>query len=263
MTHPYLGAEHPIRLAHRGSRVLWPENTMEAFQGAADLGYRYLEIDVRKTSDDVIVVFHDARLDRITNGIGEISQWSWDDVRLLDAGWSFAPDQGHPRRGKGVEIPSLDELFATFPEMHVNIDLKSPGLEWGVADLIQRHRRAELTLIGSFSDRRLARFRRVTGGGVPTSAGPSRAVAMWLASRVGALAAGPEVAFQVPFEHPLLRLDERYVDAVHASGSQVHAWTVNDAATMERMLDMGVDGIVTDRPDVLNEVIERRADGSR
>ncbi len=259
MIHPYLSLEHPLRFAHRGSRILWPENTMEAFEGAVGLGYRYLEIDVRLTSDDVVVVFHDSHLDRVTNGTGDISQWSLGDLRRLDAAWFFDPARNYPLRGTGVRIPTLDELFATYPDAHINIDLKGPSLEWAVYDLIRRHDREDRTLIGSFVDFRLGRFRRVSAGTVATSAGPSRALAMWAASRAGATSGGKEIAYQVPFEHPLLRLDQKYVDAVHASGSQVHAWTVNDAVTMHRLLDMGVDGIVTDRPDVLNTVVEERS----
>lgn len=260
MIHPYLALEHPIRFAHRGSRILWPENTITAFQGAVDLGYRYLEIDVRSTHDGVVVVFHDAHLARVTNGTGEVGHRTWDDLRRLDAAWSFAPAHGYPLRGTGVTVPSLDELFATFPDHHINIDLKGPRLEWAVADLIKRHGRSDRTLIGSFHHGRLARFRRITRGEVPTAAGPARALATWVAARAGATTRGSEIAYQVPFEHPLLRLDQKYVDSVHASGAHVHAWTVNDAVTMHRTLDMGVDGIVTDRPDVLNEVLKERAD---
>ena len=236
---------------------------MAAFQGAVDLGYNYLEIDVRRTLDGIVIVFHDAGFDRVTNGSGEVAQWAWRDIKRLDAAWSFSPAHGYPLRGKGVRVPSLDEVFTTFPDLHMNIDLKCPGLGWGVADLITRHRRAERTLIGSFRDLRIARFRRITRKTVATSAGPTRALAMWIASRVGATSGGPEVAYQVPFEHPLLRLDQKYVDSVHASGAHLHAWTVNDAVTMHRLLDMGVDGIVTDRPDVLNDVLEERANAER
>ena len=257
--HPYLAVEHPVRLAHRGSRVLWPENTMVAFDGAVDMGLKYLEIDVQITSDGTVVVFHDASLDRVTNGVGDVAAWLWEDVQRLDAAWSFATDRGHPSRGTGVRVPSLDELFATFGDTHINIDLKSAGMEWAVADLIKRHRREDRTLIGSFRRSRLARFRRIMRGSVPTSASPERAVAMWVASRFGATTQGPEIAYQVPFEHPLLKLDQRFVDAIHAVGSQVHAWTVNDGVTMRRLLDMGVDGIVTDRPDVLNDVLADRS----
>ena len=258
MTHPYLVLEHPIRFAHRGSRILWPENTMTAFQGAVDLGYRYLETDVRKTRDGVVAIFHDKNLDRVTNGTGDIADWLWEDVRRLDAAWAFSPAHGHPERGAGVTVPSLDELFNTFPDLHINIDLKGPQMEWAVADLIKRHRRADRTLIGSFSSKRLARFRLITRGEVGTSAGPTRAAATWIAARFGATTRGAEVAYQVPFEHPLLRLDRKYVDAVHASGAQIHTWTVNDAVTMHRILDMAVDGIITDRPDVLNDVLAER-----
>ena len=259
MTHPYLAREHPIRLAHRGSRILWPENTVEAFQAASDLGYVYLEIDVQMTLDGTVIVFHDPALGRVTNGSGRVVEWLWEDVLRLDAGWSFAPDRGYPMRGNGVRVPSLDELFATFPDLHMNIDLKADRMEWAVAELIRRHRREDRTLIGSFHGHRLSRFRRITRGSVATSAGPARALATWVASRSGATTRGPEVAYQVPFEHPLLRLDKKYVDAIHATGAHVHAWTVNDAVTMHRMLDLGVDGIVTDRPDVLNDVLAERA----
>jgi len=258
VTHPYLDLEHPIRFAHRGSQILWPENTIRAFQGARDLGLLYFEVDVQITLDGTVVVFHDSRLERVTNGSGSISAWMWEDVQRLDAAWRFAAEKDYPFRGSEVRIPSLDELFATFPDVHINIDLKANRLERAVARLIKRHRREDRTLIGSFRQRRLARFRKIVRGRVPTSASPVRALATWLASRTGATTQGPEIAYQVPFDHSVLRLDRKYIDAIHASGSHIHVWTVNDPVAMHQMLDLGVDGIVTDRPDLLNEVIAQR-----
>jgi glycerophosphoryl diester phosphodiesterase len=260
--HPFLAREHPLRLAHRGSTVLWPENTMEAFQGAADLGCLYVETDVRVTRDGVVVLFHDPGLERLTNAVGPVEEWDWDDLRLLDAGYHFAPDRGHPRRGAGLGVPSLDEVFSTFPGLSFNIDLKAPGIEWAVADVITRHDRRDTALVGSFHDRRQRRFRRITRGAVATSAGPAEATAMWLASRAGRAPRRPPAAYQLPERAGPMRVDRRLVETCHRAGSQIHVWTVNLPKDMHRLLDLGVDGIVTDRPDLLNEVLtERGADG--
>ncbi len=258
MTVPYLSREHPIRLAHRGSRVLWPENTLEAFHGAVALGYRYIETDVRISSDGHVVVFHDETLERTTNGRGKVVDWTLDELRGLDAGYTFDPGNGYPARGRGVGISTLAEVLAEFPNMHFNLDLKSPRLEWALADVIKAAGRQESTLVGSFHDHRTAKFRRVTRGTVATSAGPSATLAMWLASRRGRHVRRPVVAYQVPYDYRALPIDQKYVDAIHAAGAQVHFWTVNEAAAMTRLLDMGADGIVTDRPDVLNEVLRDR-----
>ena len=252
---PYLTLEHPIRFAHRGSRILWPENTMTAFQGAVDLGYHYIETDVRITRDRVVVVFHDATLERTTNGVGRVADWLWEDLQHLDAGWSHGEDDGHPFRGTGVRVSRLDEVFATFPDVRFNLDLKGRDLEWPVYEVIKAAGREETTLVGSFIDRRAAKFRRVSNGRVATAAGPSAVLRMWAASRGGRSIDHPANAYQVPFDNPWLRIDRAYVDAIHAAGAQIHCWTVNEAADMRRLLELGVDGIVSDRPDVLNEVL--------
>jgi glycerophosphoryl diester phosphodiesterase len=255
--HPYLAREHPLRLAHRGSRVLWPENTMEAFQGVVDLGYLYVETDVRLTRDGVVVVFHDATLERLTNGAGKVAEWRRDELAVLDAGFMHGSAEGYPYRGKGVGIPTLEEVLVTWPDVNFNIDLKAPSLEAPVADLVGRLARQDTVLIASFSDRRLARFRRLMGG-VATSAGSAAALAMWSSSRVGRARRRAPEAYQVPFDQRGMPIDDRFIAAAHDSGAQVHTWTVNESADMRRLLDLGVDGIVTDRPDLLNEVVAGR-----
>jgi len=257
-TAPYLSLEHPVRLAHRGSRVLWPENTREAFRGAVALGYRYIETDVRISRDGHVVVFHDATLERTTDGRGKVIDRTLDELRELDAGYTFDPDAGYPMRGRRVGISTLAEVFAEFPDVHFNLDLKGPGLEWAVADVIKAAGREESTLVGSFYDHRSAKFRRITRRSVATSAGPSATIAMWLASRVGRYVTRPVAAYQIPFDYRSLPIDRKYIDAIHNSGAQVHFWTVNEPADMTRLLDMGADGIVTDRPDLLNEVLRDR-----
>jgi glycerophosphoryl diester phosphodiesterase len=259
MVRPYLSHEHPIRFAHRGSRVLWPENTMAAFQGAVDLGYRYLEIDVHASRDRRLVVFHDDALDRLTDGSGKVWEWTWADLRRLDAAYRFDAAGGYPRRGTGVGIPLLEEALSAFGDRMFNIDLKQPGIEELLAEEIRRLGAEDRVLIGSFSDRRIHRFRRLTGGRVATSAGPREVAGALAAARLGRPAGGEGDAFQVPQRvGPLTVAGGRLVTAAHAAGKHVHVWTVDDPGQMHRLLDLGVDGIVTDRPDVLNRVVAER-----
>lgn len=255
---PYLAREHPIRFAHRGSRILWPENTIEAFRGVVELGYRYIETDVRITRDGHVVVFHDAALERTTNGTGKVADWNLDDLRQLDAAFNFDEPGGYPLRGAGVGISTLAEVFAAFPDVCFNIDLKGARMEWALAEVIRGSGRQDSVMVGSFVGHRTAKFRRITRGAVATSAGPSDVVAMWAASRRSRHVTRPVQAYQIPYNYKALPIDQRYVDAIHAAGAQVHFWTVNDPAAMHHLLDMGADGIVTDRSDLLNEVLQER-----
>ena len=256
---PYLSHEHPIRLAHRGSRVLWPENTLTAFQGAVDLGYRYIETDLHVSADGVVVVFHDDHLDGLTDGTGMVWDREWPDLARLDAAHHFAPEQGYPRRGTGIGIPRFADVVAAFPGICWNLDLKQPGIEQAVADEVRRLGVEDRVLIGSFHDRRIREFRSITGGRVATSAGPRETARARTASAAGRRPRGRADAFQVPERAgPLRVVSRRFVAAAHRAGKHVHVWTVNEAAAMHRLLDLGVDGIVTDRPDVLNAVLEER-----
>lgn len=259
---PYLRHEHPLRFAHRGSRVLWPENTLVAFQGAVDLGYRYLETDVHVTRDGRLVVFHDHRLERLTDGRGHVWDWRWDDLRHLDAAHHFDPADGYPHRGAGIGIPLFEEVVATFPDQLFNIDLKQDGIAEIVAAEVRRLGVEERVLIGSFHDRRIRRFRRVAGRRVATSAGPREMAAALTAATIGRRPRGGADAFQVPARAGAVPLvTRRFVAATHRAGKQVHVWTVNDTAAMHDLLSIGVDGIITDRPDMLNDVIAERSAG--
>ncbi len=257
-TSSFLDAEHPLRFAHRGSRELWPENTWHGFDAVVnDLGYVYIETDVQVTRDGVVIVFHDATLDRTTNGFGAVADWMWEDLAHLDAAYHFSPDgASYPLRGMGITISRLDDTFDRYPDVRFNIDLKAKRCEWQVAEVIARCARHDSVLIGSFSDRRLSRFRRITRGRVATSAGPQEAMAMYAASRLGRAVRRNAAAYQLPCRVRGASIDAKLVDAVHDSGAQLHLWTVNDPHDMRRFLDMGVDGIVTDRPDLLNRIVE-------
>ena len=225
-----------------------------------DLGYRYIETDVQVTSDGVVVVFHDDTLDRTTNGSGAVRDWAYEDIATLDAGYHFSPDgESYPLRGRGVGVSTLEATFDRYPDTFFNIDLKAKGTEWAVAEVIMRMGRQDSVLVGSFSDRRLARFRRVTKRSVATSAGPQSAMSMYTASRVGrTLRLAPD-AYQLPARIRGAAVDRKLVDAVHAAGAHIHTWTVNEPEQMRELLDLGVDGIITDRPDLLNLVLEERA----
>ncbi len=256
---PYLAAEHPLRFAHRGSRVLWPENTMPAFQGAIDLGYRYLETDVRASADGVLYAFHDRTLERVTSGLGPIAEWRSDELDRLDAAFFFDPAHDYPRRGEGVRLPRLEEVMAAFPHAHVNVDVKAAETVPLLARFVLDRGLEERVLVGSFFDARIRAFRKLTGGRVVTSAGPLEVAACWLASRLGRGLATPADALQLPARTGGREVvDARLVRAAHAAGKQVHVWTVDDPGRMRHFLDLGADGIITDRPDVLAEVVAAR-----
>jgi len=256
---PYLSHEHPIRLSHRGSRVLWPQNTMPAFRGAMDLGCRYLETDLHVTADGKVVIFHDDHLDDLTNGTGKVWESEWGHLATLDAAYWFDPEHDYPLRGTGIGIPLFADAAGALPDALWNLDLKQRGIEQTVADEIARLHLEERVLIGSFHDSRIKRFRRIIKGTVATSAGPRETARALAAAAAGRAPGGPADAFQVPEGvGPLKVAGRRFVEAAHRAGKQVHVWTVNDPGTMHRLLDLGVDGIVTDRPDLLNEVLKER-----
>jgi glycerophosphoryl diester phosphodiesterase len=260
MTRPALQERAPIGIAHRGSRLLWPENTMTAFQGAVDLGYRFLETDLHATRDGVLVLHHDPTLDRTTSGTGKVSDYSLTELRQLDAAAHFQLDGDFPHRGRGVTVPTLEELLSTFPDTVVTVDLKTNGLEPFLGLLLSRHHWWDRVIVGSFSDLRLRRFRRETGGRVATSAGRVETARFLATARAGRVPSIPADALQVPVSaRRVTVVDRKTVAAAHAAMKQVHVWTVNEPTEMHRLLDLGVDGIITDRPDLLNEVIAQRA----
>jgi glycerophosphoryl diester phosphodiesterase len=249
----------PLAIAHRGSRELWPENTMEAFSQAVALGFRFLETDLQVTADGVLVCVHDETVDRTTEGTGVVSRFGFEELAGLDAGFRHNSSSGYPYRGKGVSIPSLEEAVTTLPETSFVVDLKGEGQVALLAELIERHSLHDRLIVGSFSDRRLDEFRKATGGRVATSTGPMLSRMWLLTSRVGRGAGGAASALQLPTQVRGVKVvDKRLVEAAHAKGLQVHVWTVNDPAEMEAYLDLGVDGIISDRPDLLREVLIAR-----
>jgi glycerophosphoryl diester phosphodiesterase len=248
-------------MAHRGSTLLWPENTMMAFQGAVDLGYKYLETDVHPSSDGALMCFHDPILDRTTDGTGPVSARSLAELATLDAGYRFDPIHHFPARATGVSIPSFEELAMTFPDAILTVDLKAARIEQLMVDTIRRLKLADRVIIGSFQEKRVRTFRRLAGKGVATSAGPRETARIVFGAKAGRAMRVTADVLQVPeFHRGINVVNERFIDVVQSQGKQVHVWTVNDPEEMTRFLDLGVDGLVTDRPDLLKGLLAARLD---
>jgi glycerophosphoryl diester phosphodiesterase len=258
----YLDDPGPVLpFAHRGGayhpEIEGLENTLAAFRHAVSLGYRYLETDVHVTRDGVLLAFHDSVLDRVTDHRGEISALTLAQVReALVAGREA--------------VPTLAELFDAFPDARFNIDLKSEGAVVALADFIAAREAWDRVLVGSFSRRRTAHFRAVTDGRVPTCATPVEIAAYRLlpsARLARRLTGGRFQVFQVPHRRKSLTVvTPGFVRRAHATGRQVHVWTIDDAAEMHTLLDRGVDGLFTDRTDILRDVLIDRGqwnDGDR
>jgi glycerophosphoryl diester phosphodiesterase len=259
MTRPVLQAPLPIAVAHRGSRRLWPENTMSAFQGAVDLGFTWIETDLHVTRDGVIVCFHDDTLGRTTDRSGRVSEIDWDELAGADAGHHHGRSKGYPFRGQGIGIPRLDEVLQTFPDVRLIVDLKQDRVEDALAEAVVAWGVEDRLVVGSFSDTRMARFRHLTAGRVATSAGEGEASRIWRGSLAGRVPALPVDALQLPRRWRGIRIvTRRFLRLVHEAGLQVHVWTVNAPAVMRALLDDGVDGLITDRPDLLRAVLEDR-----
>ena len=260
--HPFLDEPPPLAIAHRGGAGDAPQNTVEAFEAAVALGYRYLETDAHVTSDGVVVAFHDPRLDDITDRVGVIAALRIAEVEAADAGFRFSPDGGQtfPFRGRGVCVPRLEALLTRWPEARFLIDPKADACVEPLAALIEKHSSWDRVCIGSFSDARLRRIRALSGGRACTSMGPRAIARARIASLFGRIPRQGADCIQVPIKvGPVPITTERFVHTAHRAGLPVHVWTVDDESTMTRLLDLGVDGIMTDRPGLLRDVIAQRA----
>jgi glycerophosphoryl diester phosphodiesterase len=254
---PYL-ARTPVALAHRGGALYPPnvglENTLTAFRNAVALGYTHLETDVHLTRDGRLVAFHDDRLDRVSDRVGLIRDLDWSEVAAA--------------RLRGAEsdetVPQLVDVLDALPGVNLNIDLKAPGTADALWRIIEERGLHERVCVGSFSQRNLSRFRRLARGTVATAAGQiGTALAVFAPGVLSRLLRSPADVFQVPPSvllrgRPVAVVTRKLVDVAHAHGKQVHVWTIDDAAQMHLLLDLGVDGLVSDRIDVLKDVLLER-----
>jgi glycerophosphoryl diester phosphodiesterase len=245
----YLDTPLPIAFAHRGGAAEGDENSMAAFGRAVAAGYRYLETDVHATSDGVAVVFHDDSLDRIFGRPGRIEDLTWADVCSLRAG-------GEP------VVPQLIDLLDAWPDVRLNIDMKHDSSVDPTVEALWKCNARDRVLLASFSDRRIRWARQLCGPRQATSLGQREVAALRFGAWYGRGLAGfvPGVAaVQVPRRYARIRVvDAKFVRHAHRLGLQVHVWTIDEPAEMHELLDLGVDGIMTDRIEVLREVLEQR-----
>lgn len=241
--HPFLDHPGPIPFAHRGGASEWPENTMPAFEGAVALGYRYLETDVQVTADGVLMAFHDNDLARTCGRPGRISDLSHREVAEA--------------RVDGREpIPLMQDLFDAFPDARLNIDCKSDAAVEPLIACLRRNNALGRVCIGAFSHSRLVRLRKALGADLLSSMSPVEVV-RW---RAGRPAPGIAAA-QVPVSSGRIRIVTRaMVDLAHRHGIAVHVWTIDDPEEMFRLLELGVDGVMTDRPATLKQVMSQRGE---
>lgn len=260
MARPFFGPTTPLGFAHRGGAKRWPENTLVAFENAAGLGYQHIETDLRETSDGRFVCFHDPTLERTTNGRGKLVDHTLAELKRLDAGHHFIEDGSYSFRGAGVRIPTVEEAFALDSNLRFVLEIKpeDPSLGRRVWELIDHHGIHDRVLVASEHDTVTEAFRAQSRGRVATSAGRKSAMRFWARVLGGAWkhAMFPFDALQIPRTfHGIDVITPRFVEAAHHHGIQIHVWTIDDPSEMLELLLAGVDGLMTDLPDVLLEVL--------
>ncbi len=261
--HPFVATPAPLVIAHRGGRGHWPENTLYAFRRATELGVDVLEMDVRGTADGRLVVFHDAEVDRLTDGHGRLRELDLASLRALDAGYSWSGDAGasYPFRGKGIGIPSLQEVFEALPNMRMNLEIKEfvPSLTSSLCALIREKGMIERVLVASFEHVAMEGFRaRCPRVATASTAREVRSFTLLQLISLPALFRPRAEAFQVPAR--LGRVDlvtPAFLREARRLNVRVHVWTANRVDEIERLLSLGVDGIMTDYPKRLMTLLGR------
>ncbi len=262
---PTFFAEPTPRLfAHRGASGEAPENTLVAFQRAVELGMIYAELDVHASRDGYVVVIHDAMLERTTNGRGRVRDLTLGDLRKVDAGYYFSPNDGQtfPFRAAGVQIPMLVEVLQQFPTLYFTIEIKQidPPIEDRVIAAVRSCGREEQVILASEHDTVLARVRALAPE-IATNFGYAEVVDFIQRVTTNQLEDYLPLgqAFQIPPEFQGIPLvTAQTVAAAHALNCEMHVWTIDDPLEMGRLLDLGVDGIMSNFPDRLLEVVRRR-----
>ena len=253
----------PVNFAHRGGAKIVPENTLEGFREGLRVGAGVLELDVHALADGTVVVHHDETVDRTTNGSGAIREMTLAEVKRLDAGYRFTPDGGrtYPHRGEGVKVPTLEEVYREFTDVPINVEIKGkrPDIEEAVWRIIEGAGAEELTLVVSEDSGTIRRFREASGGSVATASSSAELIFFWLLSRLRLirLSKPSYQALQGPETYKGLRIvTPELVRGAHERGLRVDVWTIDHEPDMRRLLGFGVDGIMTDRPDILTRVLQ-------
>ncbi|MBI3176165.1 MAG: glycerophosphodiester phosphodiesterase [Chloroflexi bacterium] len=266
--HPYyLNAPRPLVIAHQGGDGLWPGDTLYAFEHAVDLGVDVLEMDAHITKDSQIVLMHDEKVDRTTDGTGLIEDMTLAQLRELDAAYQWSSDGGQtfPFRGQGIQVPTLEELFQKFPQMRYVIEIKLTRNPIGqpLCDLIRKYDMQDRVMVASFHDDAMSAFRQACPE-VATSAAKTEVTSFVLLGKIflSGLLSPKFESLQVPYEtsesYGVPVMTERFIREAHARNVKVEPWTVNDPDLMKQYIAWGVDGLITDRPDLMLEVLGKK-----
>jgi glycerophosphoryl diester phosphodiesterase len=260
----YNGLSRPLVIAHQGGDGLWPGDTMYAFEKAIDAGVDVLEMDAHITKDGQLVLMHDEEVDRTTDGSGLIEDRTLDELKQLDAAYKWSNDDGKtfPYRGKNIQVPTLEELFQKFPQMRYVIEIKltQNPIDKPLCNLIRQHEMQDKVLIASFHDEAMQNFRKICPE-VATSASRTEVRNFVLLGKVflSGLLAPKYQSIQPPYDPKesmnIPIMTERFVQEAHAKNIKVEPWTVDDPELMKKYINWGVDGIMTDRPDLMIDVL--------
>ena len=261
--HPFFaqGKNRPEVIAHQGGKGQWPGETLHAFEQATKIGADVLELDIRSTKDDQLVLMHNETVDATTNGKGRVRQFTLKELKKLDAGYRWTADGGRsfPFRGKNITVPTLEEVFEKFSDKRMNIEIKQsePSLVEPLCEMIEKHKRVEKVLVASFSDRVSKQF-RARCPKVATSAAQQEFSRFHLGHNDFGSAGSKPDCLQVKDQVLAIRvITRRLVERAHRLNLPVHVWTVNDIEGMQRMIALNVDGIITDFPGPLLALLER------
>ncbi len=260
----YDGVTGTLVIAHQGGDGIWPGDTMYAFEKAVEIGADVLEMDAHITKDGHIVLMHDETVDDTTDGTGLIEEITLDELKKLDAAYEWSNDGGQtfPYRGQGIQVPTLDELFQKFPQMRYVIEIKltKNPIDQPLCDLIRQHDMQDKVVVASFHDEAMQNF-RVTCPGVATSASRGEVTKFVILGKVflSGLVAPEYQSIQPPYDpqesYNIPIMTKRFIREAHAKNVKVEPWTVDDPELMRLYIEWGVDGIITDRPDLMVEIL--------
>lgn len=268
---PFLQKENgvPLVIAHQGGKHLAPGNTIEAFQNAVNLGVDVIETDIHITKDGHLVTIHDPTVDATTDGRGFVKDYTLKELQRLDAAYTFQDlNGGYSFRGKNVYVPTLEEVFQRFPNMRMNIEIKDDNPDTRMEEIVQKlmglieeYDMEEKVLIASFDQNIINLFETYSKGRVATEGGKQEAKKFVLLHTffLRNLYKPTVDAFQLPLQERNIDLTRStLIQGAHRKGIHIHYWTINDKETMKMLVTRGADGIITDRPDLLMEVLDKR-----
>lgn len=264
---PYIIGEgsRPWVIAHGGSKKLWPENTMLAFEGSAALGVDVLEIDMKITKDDVLVCHHDQTIDRMSDGEGELGEFTYQELLAFNFGEGFEDlDGSFPYQEDTVRICKLEEVFDRFQDYYYTVEIKDRGdrgLRAGelLKALVEKYQLEERMIVACFDDEILTAFQALENNSIPVSTSQKEATKFVITAKslTGVFYAPEAVALQLPMEQSNLDLTKKHViNSAHKHNMAIHYWTIDDKEDMRMLIENGADGLMTDRPDIMLDLLE-------